>query len=61
MTDHHTQPHFPTAALLSIDVQRDVLSGGPMAFASPEGLLRNMACVVEAFRAADRPSALDAH
>jgi nicotinamidase-related amidase len=55
MTDLYTRPQFSNAALLSIDVQRDVLNGGPLEFASPEGLLPNMARVVEAFRAANRP------
>jgi len=55
MTDNHNQPDFANAALLSIDVQRDVLTGGPLDFASPELLLPNMARVVDAFRAANRP------
>src|SRR5262249_7783726 len=55
MTDNHNQPDFANAPLLSIDVQRDVLTGGPLDFASPELLLPNMARVVDAFRAANRP------
>src|SRR5262245_27846873 len=55
MIDNYIQPDFANAALLSIDVQRDVLTGGPLDFASPEELLPNMARVVDAFRAANRP------
>jgi nicotinamidase-related amidase len=42
-------------ALLSIDVQRDVLDDGPFAFASPTAQLSAMVDVVEAFRAPRRP------
>jgi nicotinamidase-related amidase len=43
------------AALLTIDVQNDVLAGAPFEFASPEAVMPNMVRVVRAFRAAQRP------
>jgi nicotinamidase-related amidase len=55
MMDDYSRPEFTNAALLSIDVQRDLLRGGPSGFASPERLLPDMTHVVEAFRAANRP------
>ena len=53
--DRYTRPDLAHAALLSIDVQRDVCDGGPLDFASPTSLLPDMVRVVEAFRAAGRP------
>jgi nicotinamidase-related amidase len=53
--DPFTRPEFGRAALLSIDVQRDVLDRGPFAFATPRAELAAMVRVVEAFRAARRP------
>jgi len=53
--DRYTRPDFAHAALLSIDVQRDVLDGGPLSFASPRSQLPNMAHVVGAFRTGRRP------
>ena len=53
--DRYTCPDFAHAALLSIDVQRDVLDGGPLSFASPRSQLPNMVRVVRAFRVATRP------
>jgi nicotinamidase-related amidase len=52
--DHYTRPDFERAALLSIDVQRDTLDGGPLSFASPTALLPHLTRVVEAFRTAGR-------
>jgi nicotinamidase-related amidase len=55
ITDRWTRPDLSTAALLTIDVQRDVLEGGPLAFASPAAVLGNMVRVVKAFRDAHAP------
>jgi nicotinamidase-related amidase len=53
--DLHTRPEFERAALLTIDVQRDVLDGGPFEFASPTAQLANMVRTVDAFRRAGQP------
>lgn len=53
--DHYTRPDFAKAALLSVDVQRDLLEGGPLAFANPTAVLSNMIDIATAFRAVDRP------
>jgi nicotinamidase-related amidase len=53
--DHYTRPEFEHAALLSIDVQRDVLRRGPFAFASPSAQLTNMVRTVDAFRRTGQP------
>jgi nicotinamidase-related amidase len=57
LQDDYSRPEFAHPALLSIDVQRDVLEGGPLAFASPSAQLPNMVRVVEAFRAGARSTA----
>jgi nicotinamidase-related amidase len=53
--DRYLDPGYSTAALLTIDVQNDVLAGAPFEFASPEAVIPNMVQVVQAFRTAHRP------
>jgi nicotinamidase-related amidase len=52
--DDYTHPDFANAALLTIDVQCDVLEG-PLDFASPATILPNLTRTVEAFRVAGLP------
>ena len=49
------RPHFDKAALVTIDVQCDVLDGGPMEIAGTTDALGRMAELARAFRAARRP------
>jgi nicotinamidase-related amidase len=53
--DEHTEPHFSTSALVTIDVQRGVLDGGSMAIAGTSAALPAMARLVEGFRRRGRP------
>jgi len=53
--DAFTEPHFPRSALVSIDVQRDVLDGQPLEIAGTSAALLAMALVLRAFRKARRP------
>jgi nicotinamidase-related amidase len=53
--DAYTEPHFSRSALLTIDVQRDVLDGQPLEIAGTSAALPAMRHVVRAFRAARRP------
>jgi nicotinamidase-related amidase len=53
--DAFTEPHFARSALLSIDVQRDVLDGHPLEIAGTSAALPVMQRVVHAFRKAARP------
>ncbi len=55
MSDPYTSPHFGSAALITIDTQRDVLDGGPLEIAGTSAALDAMHALVEAFRAAGRP------
>lgn len=52
--DEHTRPEFDRAALVTVDMQRDFLSG-PHAIPGTTDVLPNVRWLVEAFRAADRP------
>ena len=52
--DRYTRPDFEHAALLSIDVQRDVLDGR-FSFAGPSGLMPNLVRTVDAFRVMGHP------
>jgi nicotinamidase-related amidase len=54
LADRYTRPDLERAALLLIDVQRDVLDG-PLSFATPRRQLPNLKRVIEAFRAARGP------
>jgi nicotinamidase-related amidase len=53
--DRYTRPEFDRAALLTIDVQRDVLDREQFRFANPEAQLPNIVRVVQACRGARRP------
>jgi nicotinamidase-related amidase len=53
--DPHLAPHWDTAALITIDMQRDFLSDGPFALAGTTEVLPNLAKLAEAFRASGRP------
>jgi nicotinamidase-related amidase len=55
VSDPYTDPDFPTAALITIDTQRDVLDGGPLEIAGTSAALGPMRVLVEAFRDAGRP------
>jgi nicotinamidase-related amidase len=53
--DPHTLPELGSAALITIDVQRDVLDGGGFPIAGTSAALPTMRRVVESFRRAHRP------
>jgi nicotinamidase-related amidase len=53
--DEHTAPHFATSALVTIDVQRDVLDGGPLEIPGTSAALPAMQLLVDAFREEGRP------
>jgi nicotinamidase-related amidase len=53
--DEHTEPHFATSALVTIDVQRDVLDGGPLEIPGTSGALPALQLLADTFRQAKRP------
>ena len=53
--DQYTAPDFASAALVTIDTQRDVLDGGPLEVAGTSAVLPQMRLLVDAFRAGGRP------
>jgi nicotinamidase-related amidase len=53
--DVHTEPHWSAAALITIDMQRDFLSGEPFGLAGTTEILPALGELVAAFRAAGRP------
>jgi nicotinamidase-related amidase len=55
VADPHLVPHWETAALITIDVQRDFLSDGAFAVAGTTEVLPNLGRLAEAFRATERP------
>lgn len=55
MSDSHIAPDFAAAALVTIDVQRDVLDGGAFPIPGTSAALPAMRTLVEGFRAAQRP------
>jgi nicotinamidase-related amidase len=55
VSDPYTSPDFTSAALITIDTQRDVLDGGPLEIPGTSDVLDAMRTLVEAFRAAGRP------
>lgn len=55
MGDPYTSPDFSTAALITIDTQRDVLDGGPLEIPGTSAALGPIHVLVEAFRDAGRP------
>lgn len=55
VSDPYTSPHFSTAALITIDTQRDVLDDGPLEIPGTSAALDAMRDLVAAFHAVDRP------
>jgi nicotinamidase-related amidase len=55
VSDPYTAPDFASAALITIDTQRDVLDGGPLEVPGTSAVLERMSVLVDAFRDADRP------
>lgn len=55
MSDPYTAPDFVSAALITIDTQRDVLDGGPLEIPGTSAALGAMRSLAEAFRRAGRP------
>jgi nicotinamidase-related amidase len=53
--DAHTAPRFETAALVTIDVQRDTLDGRPLEIPGTSAALAAMTALADAFRRAGRP------
>lgn len=53
--DPYTSPDFASAALITIDTQRDVLDGGPFEIPGTSAALEAMAVLAMAFRRAARP------
>jgi nicotinamidase-related amidase len=55
LTDHYTAPEWGTAALITIDTQRDVLDDGVCPIPGTSAVLPAMRRVIETFRVAGRP------
>jgi len=55
VSDAYTTPDFAASALITIDVQRDVLDGAPLEVAGTSAALENISRLAHTFRAADRP------
>lgn len=55
MSISHTAPLFASAALVTVDVQRDVLDGQPLEISGTSAALAAMRELTDAFRAAARP------
>ena len=55
MTDPHLAPHWATSALVTIDMQRDFLSGQPYGLAGTTEIVPALRSLIDAFRAAGRP------
>jgi nicotinamidase-related amidase len=55
MNDPYTAPDFSSAALITIDTQRDALDGGPLEVAGTSAVLPAMQALVNGFRSARRP------
>jgi nicotinamidase-related amidase len=53
--DPHLAPHWNSAALITIDMQRDFLSDGAHALAGTTEILPNLGKLADAFRATGRP------
>jgi nicotinamidase-related amidase len=53
--DPHLAPHWDSAALITIDMQRDFLSDGAFGLAGTTEVLPNLIRLAEAFRASGRP------
>lgn len=55
LEDPHTAPDFTSAALITIDTQRDVLDGGPLEIAGTSAVLPRMSALLRACRQLARP------
>jgi nicotinamidase-related amidase len=55
MSDPYTVPDFTSAALITIDTQRDVLDGAPLEIPGTSAVLGRMRALLEAFRGAGLP------
>ena len=55
MTDPHLAPHWATSALVTIDMQRDFLSGQPYGLAGTTEIVGALRSLADAFWAARRP------
>jgi nicotinamidase-related amidase len=53
--DHFTEPLFETAALLTIDMQRDLLDGEPFCIPGTSAVLPQVRHLADAWRSAGRP------
>ena len=53
--DPHTDPRFESAALITIDTQRDTLDGGPLEVAGTSAALPAIGTLLEAFRRGRQP------
>ena len=53
--DTYTKPDFSSVALITIDTQCDTLDGQPLEIPGTSAILPNMARLLEAFRASERP------
>src|SRR5947209_8220818 len=53
--DPHLEPHWNSAALVTIDVQRDFLDDGAHPLAGTTAVLPNLGKLTASFRAAGRP------
>jgi nicotinamidase-related amidase len=53
--DSYTAPDFAAAALITIDVQRDTLDGGPLEIPGTTAALPAMRTLLDAFRQTSRP------
>jgi nicotinamidase-related amidase len=54
-TDPHLEPHWNSAALITIDMQRDFLTDGAFGLAGTTEIMPGLQKLAEAFRAARRP------
>jgi nicotinamidase-related amidase len=53
--DPHLEPHWNSAALITIDMQRDFLTGGAFGLAGTTEIVPSLRKLTEAFRTAGRP------
>jgi nicotinamidase-related amidase len=55
VSDSYTEPQLASSALITIDVQRDVLDGAPLEIPGTSAALPAIALLLDAFRRARRP------
>ena len=53
--DRHVEPHFDSAALITIDMQHDTLDGQPLEVPGTSAIVTNLGALCTAFRRAGRP------